>query len=145
MSNTKKYRTNKSEMSKTGIAAKLIQQTIKKQSAMSESDKEFLRNLADCVDANFADPLFSSIHISESLCLSQRQFSRKMKQILGMDSTHFIRSVRILKAKSMISQNNVRISDIVESCGFSTANYFTRIFKKETGITPSNFKKKENI
>lgn len=61
----------------------------------------------------------------------------------GISPSQFLKSKRISLAKKLLSQKDVydlRISEIAENCGFDDPTYFSRMFKKETGFAPNEFK-----
>ena len=53
----------------------------------------------------------------------------------------YVSRMRLSKAKSLLKDTNKSIEDIALDCGFSSANYFGLIFKKEVGLSPLNYKK----
>ena len=70
-------------------------------------------------------------------------FSKLFKKAFGLSFIEYLTHLRIERAKSLLTQGmSVReVSDIV---GFTEPNYFTRVFKKETGLTPSSYQKNAN-
>ena len=112
--------------------------------ALSESDHKFLDEMAIFVKEQLADSDLSTISLAEEFCMSPRQFSRRVKQLTGLDVTHFIRSRRIFKAVQLLKNTELPISEIYIKCGFESANYFTRVFHKQMGMTPTQYRKQEN-
>jgi AraC-like DNA-binding protein len=72
---------------------------------------------------------------------SPYHFLRVFKKSMGITPFEFLLNIKIEKAKSMIRQTNYPITQICYLCGFSSASYFTQVFKKKTGVCPSCFKK----
>jgi AraC family transcriptional regulator len=90
---------------------------------------------------HLADPL--SIHqLSQKACMSQTNFFRSFKNELGISPVDFINNERITAAKNLLKQAHVGIYDIAASCGFNNVSYFNKMFKRHTGITPTEFRKK---
>lgn len=80
------------------------------------------------------DNMAKSANISTSTCL------RLFKTVLNMTPITYLLSFRIKKATEKLKHSNGKtISEIAYSCGFSDASYFNRCFRKEYGITPSEF------
>lgn len=68
-------------------------------------------------------------------------FSTVFKTVTGTGFSEYMQKLRIGKAKAMILNTDDKISDISLRVGFRDAAYFTRIFKKETGVSPNAFKR----
>lgn len=64
--------------------------------ALNESDHKFLDEMAIFVKEHLADSDLSTISLAEEFCMSPRQFSRRVKQLTDIDTTHYVRAARIL-------------------------------------------------
>lgn len=64
--------------------------------ALNESDQKFLDEMAIFVKEHLADIDLSTISLAEEFCMSPRQFSRRVKQLTDIDTTHYVRAARIL-------------------------------------------------
>ena len=53
----------------------------------------------------------------------------------------YVSRMRLSKAKSLLRDENKSVEDVAMECGYSSANYFGLIFKKEVGLSPLNYKK----
>jgi AraC-like DNA-binding protein len=93
------------------------------------------------VEENFSNKI--DIHqISQKVNLSVPAFCRYFKQTTKLTYTDFVNQYRINHAKKLLLQGN----NVTEACfhtGFESLSYFNRAFKKQTGQTPSAFRKKE--
>ena len=82
---------------------------------------------------------------SEILCKSFQVSRAKLYQIsmsnFGMGIMEYIRDLRVKKAREMLEQTTLSISQVAEGVGIKDYNYFTKVFKKETGMTPSKYRK----
>jgi AraC-like DNA-binding protein len=80
----------------------------------------------------------------ESLCrelaLSNSQVHRKLVALTGLSATHFIRYVRLVQAKELLKKSWLTVSSIAHDCGFADPAYFSRIFKKEFGLSPQEWR-----
>lgn len=74
--------------------------------------------------------------------ISENYLSRLVKQSTSRSVGAWIDIVRIQRAKRLLSSTDLSIIDIAASVGVEDQSYFSRLFKKETGITPSAFRKK---
>lgn len=124
------------------LAQIVVQESMHKQPEISDNDRKFMRHLADFVEAHISDSNLSTAMLAEEFCLSPRQFSRRVKDITGVDTTHYIRAARIMKARTLLTETELPISEIYFECGFESANYFARVFKQDVGVSPSEFRAK---
>ena len=74
--------------------------------------------------------------------ISENYLSRLVKQSTGRSVGAWIDILRIQRAKRLLSSTSLPIIDIAVSVGVEDQSYFSRLFKKETGMTPSAFRKK---
>jgi len=82
---------------------------------------------------------------SDSLCSHFGMSRAKLYQIsmanFGMGITEYIRSLRVKKAQDLLIDSNDSISTVAEKVGIHDYNYFTKVFKREIGMTPSQYRK----
>ena len=114
------------------------------QKTISATDESFINRITVIVDDNLQNEALSSVLLADSCCLCQRHFSRRVKQITGRDVTHFIRSRKIKRACELLKSTKLQVSEIYVKCGFESANYFSRVFREEMGMTPTQFRNQEN-
>lgn len=85
----------------------------------------------------------------EELCeivhMSKYHLCRTFKRTMDMTISEYILIMRLSKAKTMLTESDVQISEIVMSCGFSSFAYFSKIFKEYEKITPTQYRKKHQI
>jgi len=88
--------------------------------------------------------IFTDIDVSR-ICsevhISKYYFCRKFKENIGMTVMEYILKTRIVMAKNMLLKEDISVTEISNKCGFSSLSYFSRIFKKETGVTPLKYRK----
>lgn len=109
---------------------------------MTVADKLFLDQLTLLVDENIAKSSLTSDTLAKEFCITQRHFNRKVKSVTGVDTTHFIRRRRMELACRLLTHTALPISEIYIRCGMESANYFSRVFKQEIGMIPSEYRKK---
>ncbi|WNS42924.1 response regulator [Paenibacillus sp. MMS20-IR301] len=82
-------------------------------------------------------------HIAERFFISRENVSRKFKQITGENLSDYLTNLRVEKAKMLLQNTNLRLSQISELVGYEDEKYFSRVFKKSTGVTPREYRKHE--
>lgn len=108
-------------------------------------ETKFLQKVIDVIHQDITDENFGSVNLAQALHISESQLYRKLRAITGKSSAVFIRSVRLQKAKELILTTDRTISEISYDVGFNDPSWFSRTFKQEFGISPSEFKKKQQI
>jgi Response regulator containing CheY-like receiver domain and AraC-type DNA-binding domain len=73
--------------------------------------------------------------------VSSSYLSHSFKESCGIGFTEYLNNLRIEKAKRLIKNGNIKLKDIVNEVGFYNYNYFFRVFKEITGMTPLMFEK----
>lgn len=78
---------------------------------------------------------------SETYGISSGHLSTLIKQELGLSFSEYITSKRIQKAKKLLANEALSIEEIANAAGYHDYFYFTKTFKKNTGISPSKYRK----
>ena len=95
------------------------------------------------IDIHFCENI--SISTLADLCrLSVSRFSHLFKEVTGTSAIQYLNDLRISKAAMYLNTTNLSVSDIALKIGFSDAAYFSRIYKKSLGISPSDYRKKKS-
>ena len=85
---------------------------------------------------------YSISQLSKKLYISRAQLHRKIVALTGMSTTKYINFIRIEKSKELLSKTNLQVKEVAYSVGFESTSYFSRLFKKELGITPETYANK---
>jgi len=75
-------------------------------------------------------------------CMSSSTFYRYIKKATGLSPQELILRERLKYAKQLLSTSNLLITEVAFDAGFDDANYFTRAFKKNEGLTPKRYQQK---
>lgn len=81
--------------------------------------------------------------VSEHAGYSKYYFSRCFKEVTGCTVNEYVNRVRINYAYKKLRDGSMSVGEVSEACGFSDISYFTKIFKKHTGLLPSKVEKKK--
>ncbi|MEK5239823.1 response regulator [Paenibacillus sp. FSL L8-0470] len=106
-------------------------------------DSRLVQEIRDYLNQNYAKDMTLQ-HIAERFFISRENVSRKFKQISGENLSDYLTALRIDKAKTLLQNTNLRLSQISELVGYEDEKYFSRVFKKSTGQTPREYRKQEN-
>lgn len=72
--------------------------------------------------------------------LSYVQFLRRFKAYTGVSPAEYVMTLRLQKAKELLTNTELQIRQIAYYCGFENEYYFSNFFKKQTGISPTSFR-----
>lgn len=109
-------------------------------------DKPLTKNakmIMEYIENNYRKSL-SLEEISDAVCLSSGYAGRIFKEQTGMPIMDYVSKVRMEKAKKLLLKPQYQIQTIAESIGYADLSYFTKVFKKVEGVTPSQFRKYHN-
>ena len=84
---------------------------------------------------------FNIKEFSSELAISPSTLLRKIKAITGEPSDGFIRKIRLKRAAQLLQKSQLLIAEICYSVGFSSQKHFSRAFKKQFDLSPSEYKK----
>ena len=80
--------------------------------------------------------------IADAMGMSRSVLYTKIKQQLGMTPIDFVRHVRIMRACELLKDTDESLSSVAFAVGFSDAKYFSKVFKRETGIVPTEYRER---
>lgn len=107
----------------------------------SKRDLEFWNKLKTSVDNNLSNPDFSVQALAEELFVSRMQLNRKLKALISISGSEYILNTKMKLAKNLLRNKDLQISEIGYKIGYDNSRSFARAFKKETGKTPSEYRK----
>ena len=85
---------------------------------------------------------FSLVQLAGELDMSVSSLSHQFKRITGSSVMGYLTACRMAAAKKYLAGTDMPIGEIVERCGFSDASNFSRLFKKQMGCSPSQFRQR---
>ena len=104
----------------------------------SLKEDSFLIKFRDFVEKNMADSDLSVETIGAELGLSRVQLYRKVKALTGQSPVELLRTARLQKGRELLQTTDKNVSEIAYEVGFTAPSYFTKCFKDEFGISPSD-------
>ena len=107
----------------------------------TESDI-FLVRVVEYINNNLTTDKLTVEDMSDALCMSVSTFRRRMLTITKGSPKAFINTIRINKAKELLSSSSLPVNEIATRCGYKEANSFIRAFQRDTGISPAKWREK---
>ncbi|MBQ8085389.1 MAG: response regulator [Lachnospiraceae bacterium] len=109
------------------------------QTKKDESSVDIIRNAKEYIEHNYSKDLILD-DVSKEFQISPYYFSKLFKKRTGSTFIEYLTMVRIDKAKQLLRNTTKSMKEICMDIGYSDANYFSRTFKKNVGVTPSEYK-----
>lgn len=106
--------------------------------------RKLVRDIVDDIESHYSDGLYSLNAAAQNLDMSPGYLSKLFKTRMGVTFTEYLSEIRIDEAKRLLKNTEMEISDISIRCGFNSANYFCKIFKKIVGIPASDYRDKKS-
>lgn len=104
-----------------------------------ERQRAFIENSVEFLNANLDNPGLVVEDLARNAGMSRTAYFNRMKQITGLSPVDFIKQMRIKRALKLLDEGSMSISDIAYGVGFTDPKYFSRCFKAEMGMTPSQY------
>ncbi len=109
----------------------------------SQNPKEavFLQKVIAVINAHIGDETFDGEALARSMAMSRMHLHRRLKPLVNQSPAHYIRDVRLIKAKEMIENEDLSIGEICFQVGFLSQSHFTRAFIEKYGVRPTAYRK----
>lgn len=104
-------------------------------------EQAFVEKMLSVIQSNMENSSLDVQFIADTLNISRSNLHNKMKTLMNMSTSEFINTVRINRAKELMAQEEMTLSEIAYEVGYNDPAYFTRIFKKCTGKTPKDYQR----
>ena len=108
------------------------------QQPLTEKEDVFLTKFRDFIEKNLSDSDLGVETIGAELGLSRVQLYRKIKALTGLSPVELLRTARLQKGRQLLERTDKTISEVAYEVGFTAPSYFTKCFKDEFGISPSD-------
>ena len=104
-------------------------------------DEDFIQRAIHCVNNHLEDPNFDQAQFADEMRTSKSTLYKKLKSLAGLNTSSFIRNVRLKAACRIMEEKgtNVSVSELAYAVGFNDPKYFSSCFKKEFDMLPSEY------
>lgn len=109
---------------------------------LSEQDRQFMNSLYQLMETELSNPELNIGKISETLYISHSKLAYKIKALTGDNPKVFFNKYKLNRAAELIKEGKYKISVVADITGFSTPSHFGTLFKKQFGVLPSDYIKR---
>ncbi|WP_214627479.1 AraC family transcriptional regulator [Paenibacillus agaridevorans] len=107
----------------------------------NKTSHQMVMNIKQYITDNFHNPDLSLTHLNEAFGLNAKYLSRLFRESFGVKFLEYVTSYRIEKAQQLLVETDKTIQDIGQEVGYEQSLTFIRVFKKQTGETPGQYRK----
>ena len=119
-------------------ALKLIRSDEQESILTNELNDKFVRQMLEVVRANISNTEFNKDEFASAMNVSSSLLYKKIKSLTDQSPTDFVKAVRLDHALELLQEGRHTVTEISELCGFSSVGYFSTVFKKHFGKSPTD-------
>ena len=109
---------------------------------MSPNDRKFMDKLVELMEQNMDNGELVVDDLVRELAVSRSVFFKKLKTLTGLAPIEFIKEIRIKRATQLIETGEFNMTQISYMVGINDPRYFSKCFKAQVGMTPTEYKEK---
>lgn len=109
------------------------------ESTTESLEDKFMRTVNETIEKCADLPDLSVEDLAKKMAMNHDQLYRKVKALTGISVNQYIRSYRLNKAASLLRSKKYTVTEVLYRVGFNNPSYFTKCFKKEFGVSPSEY------
>lgn len=113
--------------------------------SLSQADKDLLDRIVTFISDHIDHPTLSVDTLVDEAGISRSALFKKIKTLIGISPMELIKNIRLKKAAELIKEGSDNFTQIAYKTGFNDSQYFSKCFKQTYGMTPTEFKKKEEL
>lgn len=106
----------------------------------NNTDNELIKQTLKLIESNIFKPIYLE-EFAQQLSISSEHLSRQFKEELHIGFNQYVNNMKIEYAKGYFKKGDLKVSEISEKLGFSSSRYFSKVFKKVTGMNCKEYKK----
>ncbi len=118
-------------------ALKLKKGTISEPILANELNDRFIKKMTEVVQDNMANSEFDKDEFASAMNVSPSLLYKKSKALTNQSPTEFIKTIRLNHAMELLQEHKCMVTEVSESCGYTSLGYFSTVFKKHFGKSPT--------
>ena len=109
-------------------------------SVLSSQDRHFIDELYKLMEEELSNSELDVTHITKMLYISRTKLYYKIKGLTGETPSNFFRTYKLNRAAELLKSGKYTVAEVADKCGFSTQSHFSVVFKKQFGVTPTEYR-----
>jgi ligand-binding sensor domain-containing protein/signal transduction histidine kinase/DNA-binding response OmpR family regulator len=107
-------------------------------------EEKFIAKLMQLMEQHMEDTDFNVTTLVDEIGMSQTVLYKKVKALTGLSISDFMKSVRLKRAAQLLEEGHLNITEVAYAVGFNDRKYFSKEFKKQFGVAPSDYVERQN-
>ncbi len=103
----------------------------------SNLEDSFISSFHQSLEENIEDENFGITEMCKAMAMSRAQLHRKIKALTGLSTSHYMRAIRLQKARQLLEKTDLNISEVSYRVGFKDPKYFSRTYSEVFGFAPT--------
>ena len=109
---------------------------------LSRLDREFIEKMNRVIQEHIDTENLDMAFMTDKMAMSHSTFYRKVKALTGMTAKEYIRKIRLQRCAELLASGDYNVSEAASMIGFNDLGHFREVFKKEFGVAPSEYSKR---
>ncbi len=106
----------------------------------SKETPEFVAQFIEVLDRHLCDTCFKKEDFAAEMGVSISLLNKRIKLLTGLSVADFIRNYKMQLATTLLNDKSISIGEISFKCGYSSIGYFSTVFRKHFGYTPTEYR-----
>ncbi|NIJ44941.1 signal transduction histidine kinase/DNA-binding response OmpR family regulator/ligand-binding sensor domain-containing protein [Wenyingzhuangia heitensis] len=140
----RQFQTEKVSTKKSQATIKCSKKTVKNTLEVSDYDNELMQKIKETIQEKMQEPTFSVEVLAKVCAVSESTLRRKVKALTGESPSSLIRNYKIQFAGELLQQESYTVYSAMHDAGFSNYANFSKLFAKEFGKTPGEYRKEQH-
>ena len=102
-------------------------------------DEQLIQKALKLIEDHIDNSEYNVEQLSADMGMSRMNLYRKLQAITGQTPTDFIRTIRLKRAAQLLQEGKLNVSEVADRVGFSSSSYFTKCFKEQFGVLPTQY------
>lgn len=102
-----------------------------------------MKSVLSWIDAHYAERI-ATAQLARQVGVSESQFRRIFANMFSMSPTHYVNVIRINAARTLLETSDMLVADIATETGFYDQSHFTKLFVRERGMTPGEYRRRHH-
>lgn len=111
--------------------------------ALTQYDEKFVTEMREMIKSQLTNTALTIDEMAVSMNMGRTMFNRKVKSLFNMSPVELLKQMRINEAMHLLENDANTVAEVSYMCGFSSPQYFNRVFKSVTGETPKDWRQQK--
>ncbi|MDP5272657.1 helix-turn-helix domain-containing protein [Chengkuizengella axinellae] len=111
----------------------------------SREKNDLIEKVLKYIQKHYTRSDLSLNYLADHFHVSVSHLSKLFKEYTSSNFTDYLMEIRINRSKQLLAESNKKVKEIAETVGYTNVNSFVRVFKKMTGLTPSEYREKKRL